>query len=439
MTLPPPPVSSLDLPVSVSLASLQAAADSQLPQQLAAFEQDQPLAGGALGTLHLSGRVTRAGALTVQPEGGGLQLSLPVQASVTTTGVLQKTFTGSASLLLHLTPRLNENWTLGLGLRAEHRWSEPMTLEVLGLRLPLTPIIDPLIQGQLERLSGGLEEALNRAANLRPRAEALWGRLSQPWPLPTPEPGYLAVEPLAIGVTPVTVDAAALHFGVQASFRARGGLGALPQATPLAPPLPPLRQVPAAPAGFQLALPLRLTHAQLSEIATRAAAGRVFQLPALLNPTLRLRRVTVTPASGGRLNAACEVSVSVIGLSVSATVDVSGRPVLDGQTLRLTEVAVHTRPQGLTGRVLGWLADRRAQDFLAQQARFDTAPELARLRAGVQARLPWTLAPGLVLAGELRQLRLTGLDLEAAGVRLSAQALGTLRLDLRANELLGRP
>jgi len=111
---------------------------------------------------------------------------------------------------------------------------------------------------------------------------------------------------------------------------------------------------------------------------------------------------------------------------VAATVDVSGTPTLDGEQLSLRGVTVRTRPDGVSGRVLGWLADRRVQAILARQATIDLGPELTRVRAAIQARLPSSPAPGVTLSGQLRRLALLSLEVGPQGVLALTDAQGDL-------------
>ena len=110
-----------------------------------------------------------------------------------------------------------------------------------------------------------------------------------------------------------------------------------------------------------------------------------------------------------------------------------GTTIHAGQTLRLTHVTVRTRPSSLSGRVLGWLADARVQALLAKQATFDLTPELQSARAAVQARLPYRVANGVTLSGQVDRLALRSVSVEPQGVVAVTRAEGELdaHVDLR--------
>lgn len=150
-------------------------------------------------------------------------------------------------------------------------------------------------------------------------------------------------------------------------------------------------QPPARPAA-SLTLPLRLPYPELSRLGTAWAAGQTFTLPLPTAPSLRVTKLQFS-AAGPRLNVTLSVQSSGL-LGLKATFDLSGRPVLDvaGQVLTLEDIAVSTHREGLSGRLIGLLADARVTAYLTRLARVDLGPRLAALQA--QAGPSSLLGPG---------------------------------------------
>ena len=199
-------------------------------------------------------------------------------------------------------------------------------------------------------------------------------------------------------------------------------------------PLPPLRVGPPPSRGVQLEVPVTLVYQQLSDLATRYARAQTYPLPLPLSPRLSVQRVVLSSPAPGQLSAAVSLTVRALGLSVAATVDVSGTPRLEGQVLSLQGVSVKTRAGSLSGRVLGWLADGRVKALLERQARFDLEPELKRAQAALQSRLPYRVSSGVVLSGQVGRLVLKSLRVQPQGVVALTQAQG----DLEARVELGK-
>ena len=156
------------------------------------------------------------------------------------------------------------------------------------------------------------------------------------------------------------------------------------------------------------------------------------------SPALRVLDVAVKPGRGGRLNATVRLRVEgPLGLRLGATVDVSGVPALEdgGRIVTLQGVTVTTRREGLSGRLIGWLADARAQAYLGRAARFDLGPRLDAQRADLQGRLPFSPAPGITLSGTLGALSLQAVAATADALIVTARSGGILEARLDAGAL----
>ena len=424
------PQSSLTLPVSMPLSSLRAAALSRLPGVLASVDQQQTVAGG-LVTVQLSGEVRRSGELQLTPEEGGLWLSLPVTATFRATPVglgdfLARDFSGSAVVTAHVTPSIAADWNIAVQVQADYHWTAPLSFELMkGVSINVQSLVDPQIRARLAGVSEAMGTAARSGLKLRERAGDLWARLAQPWALPRLPGSYALIRPLGLSVTPVRFGPEGAGVTLGGSFVASAGLGE-PPATPPAAPLPPLKIGLPQGQGVTLEVPVTLAYAQLSALATRYARSREYKLPLPFSPQLKVQHVALSTPSAGKLNAAVRLTVRALGFTVGATVDVSGTPKLEGQHLSLQQVSVKTRPSGLSGRVLGWLADSRVQAILAKQASFDLGPELLQAGALLQSRLPYRVASGVTLSGHDLRLALRGVSVQPQGVVALTLAQGVL-------------
>lgn len=435
MTSPPTEArSSITLPLTVPLAGVQQAANARVPGEFARLDETRTFLGGLL-SVRLTGTVTRAGQVSVQPapEGDGLTVSVPIRADFRAEpagpgSFLTRDFGGAATVRLHVTPFVTPEWEAGAQVAGDYTWTDPLSVELApGVRVSVQALVDRQVRAQLDRVAAEVAQAIRESARLRTRAGTLWARTQQPWTLPTPDPAYARVTPRSLTVSPFRFTPEALKLTVGATFDLTAGLGHAPAVPPT--PLPPLKVAPPPIPGVELSVPVRLPYPELSQAATRAASERPLTLPVPFSPTLRVTSVTVTPR-GTRLNAAVTVSVSgPLGLRVQATADVTGTPTLDppGRIVTLRGVTVTTRRTGLTGRVLGWLADERAQAYLARVARFDLTSRLTQAQRQIQARLPYTPAPGVELAGTVGPLKLSGLSVTPEALVVTATASGQVQ------------
>ncbi|CAM3751974.1 DUF4403 domain-containing protein [Deinococcus saxicola] len=193
---------------------------------------------------------------------------------------------------------------------------------------------------------------------------------------------------------------------------------------------------PDSPPAASLTLPLRLPYSELSRLGTAWAAEQVFALPLPTAPTLRVTSVQLC-AAGPRLKAAVSVQSSGL-LGLRATFDLSGTPVLDraGQVLTLEDITLTTRKEGLSGRLLGMLADTRVTAYLTRLARVELGPRLAQARAEAQNRLPFSPVDGVEVTGTVTQLMVAGLEVTPDALLLTVRAGGELHVTLKAAGLL---
>ncbi|MBB5296335.1 DUF4403 family protein [Deinococcus metallilatus] len=435
-------LSSVTLPLTVPLAGVQQAANARVPSEFARLDETRTFLGGLL-SVKLTGTVARAGHVSVKPtpEGDALIVSVPIRADFRAEpgglgSFLTREFGGAATVSLRVTPFVTPDWEAGAKVTGEYTWTDPLSVELAqGVKVSVQALVDGQVRAQLDRVAADVAKAVREGANLRTRAGTLWARAQQPWTLPTPDPTYARVTPRSLTVSPFRFTPDALKLTVGATFDLNAGLGRAPAVPPT--PLPALKVAPPPASGVDLSVPVRLPYPELSQAATRAASERTFALPVPLSPTLRVNSVEVTPR-GPKLNAAITVTVSgPLGLSVQATADVAGTPTLDpsGRVVTLSGVTVTTRREGLAGRVIGWLADERAQAYLARAARFDLTSRLADAQRQVQARLPFTPAPGVELAGKVGSLKLTALNVNPDALVVTAAASGQVQATVDVGNL----
>lgn len=421
--------SHLSVPISVSYARLQTVVNQNVPLVLAPIDVSQAVAGGVLGTVRFEGQVARTSHVRVSGQGGSLVLTLPVRVNLKATYGVTSTFGGEANVSVRLTPRLNPDYTVTVQAATDLTWTDPLSFELApGVRIPVSALVEGVVRTQLDVLARRLESEIARAADLRTQANAAWQALHQPWKLPAPEPAFAKVTVEKLAATPIKTTNDALTLNLQADFDASAWIGGNAPGKVAVPLLPDLVIRQADRTGVDLEVPIRVPYATLSGAMTAYAARREYPLPVALKPTVRIRKVTVTP-KGDNLGAAVDVTLRALGLNVNATLDVTGRPTLDARTgeLRLVDVTVRTRPTGLTARVLGWLADRRVQDFLVKNARYDTSKDAARLLATVRSNLPFSPTPNVTLTGRVKTVDLRRISVTPSAVVLTGRVEGDVR------------
>lgn len=128
-------LSSVTLPITVPLSGVQAAANARVPAVFAQVDQEQSFLGG-LVSVNLTGTVTRAGAITVKPDGDALLVSVPIRAEMHAApggvgSVLARDFGGSATVTLRVKPFVTPDWQVGADIKGEYAWTDPLSVELM--------------------------------------------------------------------------------------------------------------------------------------------------------------------------------------------------------------------------------------------------------------------------------------------------------------------
>jgi hypothetical protein len=245
---PKPIVSYVNVPITIPLASIEKAADGEVPKQFNVQPFEKALEGGSnppacgvdvgysvgRGPIVLSGEdktIVSSIDLSYWLQ-GRKQVPCPgalITASCGTTGEAYRTATVGIDSNVTIQPNLS------VDVQSKLRPAVP------GERCVLHPveydITDTLMKGldtSLSQMLPTLDKKVAAALDLRSRMAAAWTRMSEPREV---RPSvWLSWNPEGLGVVPISVSDGAIHTGIQLRMRPVITAGAKPKATPK--PLP---------------------------------------------------------------------------------------------------------------------------------------------------------------------------------------------------------
>lgn len=195
-TLPPAPVSTVVVPVTIPLAVVTDALEEKVPKVLV-DEAGKELRGG----LTLDAHVARTGRIGVEAREGDLALSLPLETRITVHGRrdrrsldLENALVLEAALGTTITP----SWGLEPDVDIGFRWTRPPELDVGPLHLDLRERLDPRLLSKLDGVEPQVEERIRGRDLLRPQVERAWSLLAEPLALSDAPPTWIRVEPMEL-------------------------------------------------------------------------------------------------------------------------------------------------------------------------------------------------------------------------------------------------
>lgn len=328
----PRETSSVLVPVTLSLDSLQRALEAKTPRQLWSIDQrsDRCVAGQqvkAFGkrvkvtpdiSCRIVGQVTR-GTITLSGHDRRVTISMPVRATIAARdvgGILKgKTGTGAAVVRADVRFGIDPNWHPNAKVNISYDWTNPPGIDIVGQRVRFVDKADR----ELAKVIAGLERDLQAEvakAQLRPIIEGAWKQgfavieLNRKNP-----PAWMRVTPVGLAIAGYDVEGRNLRLNIAAQAYTETFVGAEVPKPDAPTPLPPQIPVPKA-TGLRFHIPVVADYSELEPVILRAlrklnAKGITIENVGSVNADFQ--SVTVYATDEGRLAVGVEAEVEPVG------------------------------------------------------------------------------------------------------------------------------
>jgi hypothetical protein len=438
-TLPPVPVSYLDVPVRYDLGPAMRWLESEVPVRFGDLEERRPIAGKK--RLRYAYTAERSPfKLAVHGRTAVLQADVKYRARTWYNPPVLPELGAScgeageeprARLTVETTVQLTRAWTLVPRTRAVvSPLSDPARdrCKITFLRLDVT---DKVMEGARAALQQDLNQfdAKIAAFDLPYESQRLWNVIGSP--LKLTDSLWLVINPasIRIGLLQMHGDTLVTTVGLSANPRVVGG--ERPATVP--PPLPAPEDSASRPPVLHLLTEGRLPYDVGSSILTKELRGTVIKVA---HQRLLLDSLHLAGVGDGRIAVGLAVHGSARGVLYAV-----GHPAYDTATAELympdLEYDVGTKDL-LTG-ALAWLAGGQIEDFLRTRVRIRLGPVLADGQELLEKNLNRDLADGVHLSMDVKSGRVLSVRAAPAAllVRAIASGQGELVLDLRPEQLVG--
>jgi len=330
-----------------------------------------------------------------------------------------------ARVRLVTTLQLQESWALSARTRvtrvAPYSEAPRDRCTVTIFRIDVT---DRVMRATREKLEGELR-TLDRAlaqVQTRERFERWWRDISRPIRLA--DSIYLTINPRQVQLGGVRVDSGAAIASVRLEAFPMIRTGNRPNDFELFTALPPLQRGPLTGRGLRVSLEAEFGYDVATGLLRKALVGRSLQWE---RRTVTIRDVTVAGIGGGRVALGVRFGGAARGL-----IYLTGTPRYDNvaDQLLIPDLDYDLRTNSLLVRGLAFLGDGQIRDALRQYARFPVEGHLDRLRALAERGMNRQLTPGVQLKASLQPVERVRVRATGGVLRLHADALGDLRLDI---------
>ena len=400
---PPPPnePAIITLPISIAVAAIRAQIDTAFPTTDSLDRDQCTTIGGLVCHRYLYHRDS----LDLRVSGDRVQLRTRLRygASVGLPGVggiASCGFGGDpmkrADIRLSTTLFWRADWRLGSrGTTVAADLVDRCTM----LRLDVTPAMKRVVDAQALVIRQEVDSVIPSVANLRPIADSLWRELQQPMAMDSSETIWLSMQPDRVSLTPIAGSQSVVSTALVLTARPRMTIGAKPATTNRA--LPALT-LAGRTAGIHVPVEIELPFSELSQMVTTMLSGEV------AGQGIRIGEIKVWGVGDTAV-----VTVGVEG-KVNGSLYLLGRVGYDSlaravllQDLRYT-LASHDAMSRIKS-TLGANRIKSAIDAATGKGRLAVGEQLDSLKAQLTQQLNRPLAPGVTLAGGVRDVRFVAL------------------------------
>jgi Domain of unknown function (DUF4403) len=324
--------STLLVPVTLSLDSLQRALEAKTPKQLWSIDKhsDKCVAGQrvkAFGSrikvtpdisCQIVGRVTR-GAIALSGHGKRVTISMPVNATIAArdvAGFLKgKTATGAAVVRADVSFGLDANWHPHAKVEISYDWTNPPGIDFVGQRIRFVEKADK----ELGKVIAGLERDLQdevAKAQVRPIIAGAWKQGFTVFELSRKNPpAWMRVTPVGLAFAGYNVEQRNLRLQIAAEAFTETFVGADVPKPEQPTPLP--RQIPVPKSsGLRVYIPVVADYRELEPVVLRALRKlnkKGIQIEGAGSVNADFQKVTVYATGEGRLAVGVDAEVEPVG------------------------------------------------------------------------------------------------------------------------------
>lgn len=438
--LPEPPVSTIALPLGVSMEELGTLARTRLPEEISGSNPVRESLFDGRGTY----LVQRDGEPDVRAENDRLVLSVPItfKARLNGTGTalglsvpVSLSADGAATVELSMKPSISPDWKVHTQPRILLKWRQAPGARILGVRVTFQNAADEFLRSRIGEALPRIDAVVNESLELKDRAEAAWKNLQEPTRVSASPDLWMTVLPLSVTLPPLDLKPDRVFLAARLETRLALDTDEPQKARPT--PLPPVSTTgtSSADTGFTLQLPVFLGYEAVNRKLETDLAGRT--IPMGPGKSLTIEKATMS-ANGNRLVLAVEIraieGAGFFSTRRAGTIYITGTPVWDRdrQQVHLDSVDFDEGTmQGLL-RTAAWIGRPVLLENLRQAAVFPLAEPAGDARRALGRLLErQEISPGLTFSGSARQVALESVAVTEKGLALLVRAEGTASLEWR--------
>lgn len=417
-TIPPLPVSAIEIPVRLHRLHLQYDINRQLGDTL----YNDKKADGE----NLEIRAMRSSDIQIQITGQEIFYKVPVDLWVRKKMRLAN-LEGTGALHLNFKTRyqIGEDWKLTTHTElVDYQWLKKPVLKTALVDIPLQFVADLVIKNSRKKLTAAIDDQVKANLDLRKEVESAWNMLHDPFLLSEEYGAWMVMRPRSIYMTPfqTNLDTVKATIGLEAELAVV--MGQEPDSIP-ASPLPPLQWRKGESKGLSLMLQADIPFSEAERLARESMVGQRFEQG-------KKRYVEVKDVKLFRQNNQLAVQTMLAG-SYNGAVNLLGTPRYseEKKKIELEDLDIELKTRNLLHKTLGWLFKgvfkneiRKSLDHYLNYYLDNTKKTLQEEMKHVE------VAPGIFLQGQLARLSVDQVFLTPDAMRVWIGMKGDMQVDV---------
>lgn len=428
-------LSRATIPVSISIAAVGEALERKTPKQESGSRKNS--FGRSFAQSEINWNLNRS-RLQVSGQSGALSIATELSGEARAKGAIQLArkidFSASgdvvASASLTASPTLETNWRVSPNL-------SEVKIDIQRADIPIKRIGNLNVRGDIlpgvrvaaDALRTQLNQSVDRSDFFEQAAKKGWKRLCGSTPLGENSDLWLETRPVVARATQIRIGPKDIRTTIGAEVKTR----ILTEQTQPECPFPRtlLLEEP-KPGGFEIVMPAIIDY----EMLERTLAEEVVGKSVGKNISITIKAIRIHPY-GEKLLLGTEVAVEakvLSGTEVKGILYVVAEPELDAetQTITLENVALDIDSQNVLFSMAGKAAEPLLLEAVSKRLPFDLGPKLEELRHETEDAISALSSENVSVTGEVRQVRITRLDVGPEHLRLVLTAEGRVRARVRA-------
>jgi hypothetical protein len=420
----PPLVSTLVIPVNISVADLVQSINARLSGK--ALYEDYSYDDNGGDNLMLNAWKSRA--ITMEMSGQTIKYYIPLKI-----WMKKKLYVGEAEaegelgISLKTTYSINEDWSLKTNTQVEyHEWLSPPVLKTGMGNISIESLANLALNRSKMELAQTIDRVVSQQLSLRPFVQAGWSAIQEPTLMSPEYKMWVKTTPLSISMTPITAD--------WNTIRAKIGVQCLNDVTFGDKPvfrenssLPNLRYIgfDTTREEFQIRIATDVPFPEAERIARTVMVGQVFESGK--------NKVKVEDIHLWGNNDKIVVNTKLSG-SFNGQIYFIGRPVFNPQKnqVEVTDLDFHVDTRNLLYKSASWIFQGTIKKKMKDSMVFPVAENVKTVRREAQNSLGhYQLQPGILLTGTIDTVSVENTRITPTGIRVNLFSKGKVNVDVK--------